>query len=195
MSRPRRLRPEPPEIRPQLPRAELAIAFKSKIEANQSKSIELDEEIKRIVLEKLNLTRAQGLIIEDARTALDPDRFAEVTADLDSDAVRAYVSFAKKHREEITDFTIGIRSAFESALRTSGALPTGDGHGAQVSHDPPGFLVWSASFVMDWKVRFAKYLSARPLDSWDVNQAEQFLYSLRPILKVHKQISEWLRTR
>jgi hypothetical protein len=183
-------------LKTQMPsRAELAIAFKSKIEANQSKSIELDQEIRRIVLEKLNVTRAQGIILEDARSALDEEAFAGVTAGIDADAVRSYIRFAKKNREPIEDFTVGIRTAFEEALRTSGALPTSDGLGAQISHDPPGFFQWSARFVMEFKQRFAKYLSAKPLERWDAYQAEQFLYSLRPVLKVHKQVSEWLRTQ
>ena len=123
---------------------ELVQSFREQIEANQSRSIELDETIKRVVLEKLNLTRAQGIILEDAQAALDPHTFAEVTAGLDSDAVRNYISFAKKHREPIEDFTLGIRAAFEAALRTTGALLPGQ-HGAQISHDPPPFLAGSAN--------------------------------------------------
>jgi hypothetical protein len=86
-----------------------------------------------------------GCILESAQADLDERTFAEVTSGLDSDAVRSYIPFAKKHREPIKDFTLGIRAAFEAALRTTGALPTPDGFGAQISHDPPPFFAWRAN--------------------------------------------------
>ena len=169
----------------------LAISFREEIESNNSKSIALDQTIKRVVLEKLNLTRAQGIILEEAEAVLDPETFAEVTAGVGSEAVQRYISFARKHRTEITDFAASIKSALEMALKTSGALPYSK-FGTQISHDPPSFLQWSAKYVMSFKLRFAKYLSAKPLDSWRREQAEQFLFGLRPVLKVHKQVSDWL---
>ena len=59
--------------------------------------------------------------------------------------------------------------------------------------DPPPFFTWVGQFVMQFKVKFHKYVSARPIDSWNRSEGEQFLFQLRPILKVHKQVADWLR--
>jgi hypothetical protein len=79
------------------------------------------------------------------------------------------------------------------ALQSTGLLPFPEGHGVQISHDPPPFFTWVGQFVMQFKVRFHKYIGARPIDSWNRSEGEQFLFQLRPILKVHKQVADWLR--
>jgi len=105
------------------------------------------------------------------------------------------ISFARKHRERFNDFGVAVRSAFEQTLRPTGALPMPDGHGPQTSHDPPGFFSFVSHVIMSFKVAWAKYLAAKPLDSWTIHEAEQFAYSLRPILKVHQTITQWIKQR
>lgn len=179
-------------------RAALALSFRQELGARLTESKQLSNEIRDVVLRHLNNTRATGLVLQEMRDSLSNDAFQKIVDDVDlsDDAIRNFVAFARKHKEgPIEDFTIGIRSAFESALRASGALPMPSGFGPQLSHDPPPFLTWAGEFVMQFKVRFSKYLAAKPLHSWNRDQAEQFLYGLKPLLKVHKQVADWLRTQ
>ena len=172
--------------------AELALSYRQQIESNQVKSIALDAEIKRVVLAKLNLTRSQGLVLQACEDALDPKTFEEVSSSLGgNDAVQRFIRFARKYRDEITEFGPSFKSAFVAALKASGALALPKGR-TEISRDPPGFLAMSARLIMTWKVGFAKYLAAKPLSSWQKSELEQFLFGLRPIMKVHKQISDWL---
>lgn len=174
-------------------RQELAVSFREQIAARVAESKQLDKQIRDVVLRKLNGTRATGIILQEARDSLLPAAFRKIVDDIDlsEDTIRSYVGFAKKHTAPIKEFTIGIRAAFESALRASNALPARAQH-AFASHDPPGFFSWTSKTIMDFGVRWKKYLSARPLDSWELSEAEQFCYGLKPILKVHKTIAEWL---
>jgi hypothetical protein len=129
------------------------------------------------------------------RDSLAPEEFHGVVKDLaiDSDTVRAYVSFAKKNHAKFDNFTIAIRAAFEAALHASGALPPPRDMGVQTSHDPPKFFSWTSAMVMQFVMRWKKFLSAKPLKSWGVSEAEQFIYGLRPILKVHATVSNWIK--
>lgn len=175
-------------------REALALSFREQIGAKIAESKELDERIRDLVLLKVNSARAVGVVIDAARRDLSPTTFREIAdaVDLSDDAIRQYVSFAKKHPVPIKDFSIGIRAAFESALRASNALPAPEQR-TFISHDPPGFFNWTSQTLMQFGVRWKKYLAVRPLDSWNVSQAEQFLYGLRPVLKCHKAVADWLR--
>jgi hypothetical protein len=191
----RRRSPEPPPLPVHRSSGKLALSFREQIGEKIVESKQLDSEIRHLVLQKVNGVRATGILLDEAQSTLPPQDFRRLLGQLDLDgyAVRNYVAFAKKNKEPIEDFALGIRSAVEAALRMTGALPTPDGHGTQLSHDPPGFFAWASQFTMAFKVRFAKYLAAKPLDSWDRSQAESFVYGLRPILQVHKMVTDWLR--
>jgi hypothetical protein len=176
-------------------KSELATTFREQIRAFHRKSLELDEQIRAQVLEKCNTTRACGITLQEAKDSLHREDFHAMVHELglSSSTVRSYISFAHKHEEKFGNFTVAVRSAFEFALTTTGLLPMADGYSsAQESHDPPGFFTWASHVTMQFTIRWKKYLAARPLDSWDVSQAEQFIYGLRPILKVHKIVSDWL---
>jgi hypothetical protein len=171
---------------------ELAISFREQIRAFHEKSVELDEQIRSLVLEKVNTSRACGLTIEEARASLGRETFHDLVNELnlDSPTLTAYVRFSRKHQTPFDDFRVALGAAFEAAARLSGLLEIPHGHGEQTSHDPPPFFAWSARMVMQFKVGFQKYLAARPLKTWEADEREQFAYSLRPILKVHKMLTE-----
>lgn len=176
----------------------LAVTLKEQIGKLHRQSLEFDNQIRSLVLEKLNTTRAAGTVLQEARETLNPKEFHAMLQELglNSQVVHSYLSFARKHKQKpFSDFGVAVRSAFEQTLRTTGLLPMPSGHGAQNSHGPPAFFSWASHAVMQFKTAFAKYLVAKPLDNWSVHEAEQFAYSLRPILKVHQTITQWIKQR
>ena len=100
----------------------------------------MDEELRGLLLKKLNTARECGLYISEARDTLNKREFAEVTKGISLPAVHAYLAFAKHNREPITELKSGMRSMADVmlALQTGGLLPfpNGTGHGEQRLMDP-----------------------------------------------------------
>jgi hypothetical protein len=171
------------------PTTEVVTSYRSTISEKHQRDVEADARLREAILSKIEATRQCGTVIAAAHADLRNRDFAEATNFLSTESVKAYLKFAKSNPAPISDLENALR-AVHAAMQTSGALESPDGHGAQVSHDPPPFPAWSARMVMQFKVGFQKYLAARPLKNWRADEAEQFAFSLRPILKIHKMITE-----
>jgi hypothetical protein len=172
-----------------IPRTEVVTSYRQTISEKHQRDVEADERLREAILTKIERTRECGQLINHAHGDLPPTQFAEAVSFLPRESVNAYLKFAKSNPEPISDLENALR-AVHTAMRTSGALEFPRGHGIQMSHDPPSFPAWSAHMVMQFKVRFRKYLAARPLKNWTTDEKEQFAFSLKPILKVHKMITE-----
>ena len=183
-----------PESSPPLPRGPLVLNFRDQIAARHEAGKKADADLKAAFLLKLNLARETGSLLEHAKNTLRESEFREATDFLDREAVRTYLKFARHHEEPITDLQTGLRSAV-IAMQSTGLLPMPSGHGEQNSHDPPPFFSWASHAIMQFKIAWAKYLHAKPLDAWSIHEAEQFAYSLRQILKIHKQVTDWMQRR
>ena len=168
---------------------EVAISYGEQIRQRHQAGIQADADLLQAMLRKIEITRETGELIADAKGDLNRIEFAKAVNFLSDEAVRSYLKFARSNPEPINDLERAV-IAIRAALQPSGALEFPDGHGIQISHDPPGFFAWSSKMVMQFKVGFQKYLAVRPLKTWDTDTRERFAYSLRPIIKVHKMLTE-----
>ena len=66
--------------------SQLALSFKEQISSFHRKSLELDEQIRAKVIEKLNITRAAGITLSEARSSLPSEEFRGIVSDLDLEA-------------------------------------------------------------------------------------------------------------
>src|SRR5581483_6475046 len=170
-------------------------SFQKQIADKHQRGIELDAKLRQDLLDRLGLSREVGLLLEAAHRDLDSQQWKELKASLpfDSGPLQAYVRFAKSHREPITDIGRGL-NAVKLALQCSGFLPFRQGHGTQVLHTPNFFSKATRTietFIVEWK----KFISHRPVQSWEPEIAEQFAVSLKPILSIHRQVRQFLDER
>jgi hypothetical protein len=169
---------------------DLAVSFKETITHLHRRGIELDQELKRVLLEKIETTRSCGVALEAAEADLSKEQWKQLVIDLQiaPEAIKSYLKFASGNPKPVTDFAEAMHVARKAALAT-GLLPFSDGHGPQQTHKPNWFSSTTNSIqtiAADWK----KYLNRHPLSEWAPEQKEQALAMFRPILKIHKAIRD-----
>jgi hypothetical protein len=175
----------------QLPRSPIVQSFRAQILERHEAARRADALLREQLLENLEQKRQTGALILQAKGTLRQLEFAAVVDFLSTRTVREYIRFAQT--APIKDNFPAAVHSIQTALRLTDALPTPKGHGPQKSHEPPPFFSWAARAVMQFKLGWSKFLIAKPLDSWTLPEAEQFEFQLRPILKVHRQIIDWIQ--
>ena len=159
----------------------------------------MDEELRELLLKKLNTARECGLYISEARETLSKREFAEATKGISLPAVRAYVAFAKHNRHQpVTELKSGMRSMADVmlALQTGGLLPfPNTGHGEQRLLDPGNLFSAISRNLQKALVGFAKVQNAKPLSRWEPLQLETFLEELKPVVKAYLKIEKELQKR
>src|SRR5262245_50718128 len=175
--------------------SELAVSYRTQIAQHHEAGKQADQLLLKAGLNKIKIARETGQLILAARSNLSQAEFGFATDFLSAAQVRGYARFVKfaelaeNPRAQLTE----VAPAVQISLALTGAVQMPQGHGSQTSHDPPVFFSWASHIVMQFKVAWAKYLVAKPMDTWTINEAEQFEYSLRPILKVHQTITQWIK--
>jgi hypothetical protein len=183
----RRLNPQPPEIRTQLPRGELVQTYRQQILERHEAGKRADFDLREAILRKIELTRQCGQLIGDAKGDLSQKEFNDSTDFLSNDAVLAYLKLARQNPEPVTDLQVGLR-AIAVAMMATNALQFPDGHGPQTLHSP-SWLQSAASAIMLFVAGFKKFTRLNPVSGWDIETSETFLFSLKPILRIHKEVA------
>jgi hypothetical protein len=178
--------PEPPEIRSKLPRGELIVSFKQRISELHEKGKQADEAVRQALINKIELTRQCGQTIASARADLQEREFASATDFLSNESIQAYLKLARSNPEPVTDLEDAIR-AIHAAMQTSGAIEFPSGHGPQTLH-VASFFQKASGWIMAFTAGYKKFVRGNPVRNWDTDAAEQFIYSLKPILEIHREI-------
>jgi hypothetical protein len=177
-----------------MPNKELALSLSQQIRERHEQNIAIDQELRDVLLRKLNSVRELGVLIAEAKETLTRPEFAQATTDIPGEAVRAYMAFARQHREPITEVEAGMKSMRSTyiALQTGGLLPFSDGHGLQTLRQQPSFVpeIIQASAKLAHTLRH--HLKSHPLRQWDPQDVEQVLAGLQPVLSVFKQLRLFL---
>jgi hypothetical protein len=188
----RRRKSEPPEIRDQLPRAEIVQTYRQQILERHEAGKKADEELKNALLNKIELTRQCGQLLNDAKGDLSEKEFHDASDFLGSDAVAAYIRFARLNSEPITDLRAAIRSV-DIAMMASGLIEFPH-RGPQQLHEP-NFFSHAVRLLQFLLQDYRRYLHRRPLNEWPREQIEGFLSSLRPIIDLYRDLNLELKSR
>ena len=81
----------------------LSLSYRQSILERHEAGQRADEDLKRSILLKLELTRQTGQLISDAAGDLRGEQFAQATDFLSRDAVQSYLKFARQNPEPITE--------------------------------------------------------------------------------------------
>ena len=176
----------------------LALSFREQIRDRHKQNVAIDEQLRVVLLQKLNLVREIGILASDAASALDKFQFAKMTKEvgIDQRSLQAYRAFADEHQSPITEVENGMRSmrGLVLALQSGGLLPfAADGHGVQKLHQNPNFIQQVIQTASGLAHRIRQQLKREPLKSWDRNAIENLLAGLKPVVSVSSQLEKFLR--
>jgi hypothetical protein len=172
-------------------RTELALSFRQTVSQLHNRGIEIDESLRRVVLEKVETTRACGVALESAKADLRRSEFEQLRTDLglSQDAIDNYLKFARRTPAPIIDFREALSKARDAALST-GLLPFNhDGHGRQIIHQP-NFFSRVTNLIQTISADWAKFITRKPLVQWRDEEKEQFCATLIPLLRIHKAVRD-----
>lgn len=169
--------------------SELIESFRSSIFEAHERSKLLDSELKKVLVDKLESIRSTGVLIQEAQAALGPRQFAQATGDiLNNKSVKEYLSFVRRHPHPITEKDLpSIMPDILVSLRITNALSFPDGHGPQALHSP-SWMQTAAKLIMAFVAGYKKFVRLHPVSSWDRDTREQFIYSLKPLLAIHREV-------
>jgi len=174
----------------------LALSYRAEILARHELSRKADRDLLQSGLNKTKIARQTGQLILAAQSNLSQTEFEFATDFLTKKQVKGYVRYVKATNlveDPDTQQQLSfIMPAASAGAMLSGGMPMPQGHGPQQLHEP-AFFSWASRTVMQFKAAWAKFLGSKPLDSWTVHEAEQFAFQLRPILGVHKQVTDWIQ--
>ena len=173
----------------------LALTLRDEIAKKHAEGVSLDQTLRETLLAKLETTRQCGVLLDEAADQFRRNgEWKEFVSKLpfDKDAIRTYLRFAHKHPEPVTDIRIGLRVAIEAVMAT-GLIEFPKGFaGPQKLHEPNFFsrlTLAIQTLAADWK----RYISRQPLSKWPDETKEQFLHSLRPIFRIHREVVSSLK--
>jgi hypothetical protein len=147
--------------------------------------------LERIVLAKLAAARECGLLLLEAKDALGYANFENLKKEiLDEEIVRAYVNFARKNPSPVTNIRDGLRTV-EAVCRATGLLEMHPSHGEQILRCPH-FFSDAGSLLHRFIAVYQKFITTQPLRRWTVDDAEQLAEVLKPIIKIHNQIADFI---
>lgn len=167
---------------------ELAVTFRKQILKKHEEGVKLDDELRDVVLRKLNVAREVGILLQESRDSLGFGGYSELRKDLGiSDAALAeYISFSKRHAEPITDFREALRNV-KAACQASGLLEIAPGHAKQNLHEPH-FFSTAAATLNRFLVLFRKHADQHPITTWRPAAREQFRRTLEPMVKIYHSL-------
>jgi hypothetical protein len=177
---------------------ELALNLRQQISERHAENIAIDDEVREILLRKLNCVREAGILVEEAKANLSQQQFAEIAKDVPLASLQAYLAFSRLHADgPITELEKGMKSmrALTLALQTGGLLPFSDGHGVQHLNQPPSFIpeLIRAAALFAHKLRH--HLKSHPLSEWEPSDIEAALAALQPVLSIDRQLRMFLDKR
>ena len=160
---------------------ELATTFSEQINNLHRQGQAFDEELARVILDKVNVTRECGSLINTAKDDLPNKEWEQLKKELsfDADALQAYLTFARRHPEPFSELKEALR-AIEGALQSTGLLPFPDGHGPQKLHSVNLFS-WVAKAVTTFISELKKRITVNPIASWHPDVAAQFVVQVQPM--------------
>src|SRR5215469_2243414 len=189
----RRQNPEPPEIRPELPRGEIVQTYRQQILERHEAGQKSDFDLREAILRKLELTRQCGQLIDGAKDDLSQKEFSDSVDFLSNEAVAAYLKFARQNPDPITDLRTALQSV-AVAMMTTGLLNFPSGRGEQRLHEP-NFFSHSITIVQALLADYRKFCQRCRLKDWTVHQLDLFLASLRQVVDVYRDVSLELKSR
>lgn len=172
---------------------ELASSLRQEIIAKHNQGVSLDKQLRETLLSKLETTRQCGLLLSEAADNFRNGQWEEFASKLpfDGQAIRAYLSFARKHKEPVTDIRAGLHYAVEAAM-ASGLIEFPHGHGQEQLHEP-NFLSKLSLTIQQLASEWRKFVSRRPLNQMSPESLELILHSLRPIDRIRSEILRSLK--
>lgn len=176
---------------------ELALRLAHEISERHEANKRIDQEVRDVLLRKLNAVRELGVLVGEAQATLSKQQFREIAEEIPIDSLRAYMAFARQHSEPITEVEAGMKSirTLTLALQTGGLLPFADGHGVQELRQRAPFVpeIIHAAAQLAHKLR--QHLKSHPLSAWDPSNIESVVAGLQPVLSVHRQLRMFLDGR
>jgi len=172
---------------------ELSVALLDEITAKHQQGIALDQQLREILLRKLEVTRECGILLDESQHEFKGERWKEFADKLpfDSNALRMYIKFARKHPEPVNDISQAMRCAAQAAL-TTGLLQFPNGQRPEKIHEPNFFsrvTIAIQSLAVEWK----KYSNRHPLKTWPDETKTQFLETLKPIALIYHEVASSLK--
>ena len=180
-----------------MPAKELTASLTDQIWSRHSANIELDKELKKILLRKLNGVRECGVLIVEAKAALTKEEFSKATKGIPLPVLRAYISSSNANSSPVTELSTGMLQ-MRVALQTGGLLPffSGhDGHGQQRLHREPDFLSHISDGCAHLADHIRRALRSHPLRWWDTQQVQALAAALAPLLNISKELYSNLERR
>jgi len=175
----------------------LALTFREQIRERHKQNQAIDEQLREVLVRKLNSVRELGVLCQEAGAALDKFQFAKVTKEcgIDERTLHAYVAFANEHQSPITEVESAMRSmrGLMLALQTGGLLPFSGGRGIEKLHVNPSFVQQIIQAAATLAHRIRAQLKRQPLSRWDRNNIEHLLAALKPVLSISAQLEKFLR--
>lgn len=179
-----------------VPNRELAQTLGEQIKSRHTNNLRLDQELKDMLLRKLNCVRECGLLVSEAKSSLSRNEFKQACNNIPLPMLKAYMAFAANNQEPISELAPGMRSirSVMIALESGGLLPFSNRVGNRVQHlrRNPDFI----SEVIDACARLAdnirRHLRSHSLRHWQSGEIEALLAGLAPLLAVSRQLHSYL---
>ena len=159
------------------------------ISKKHKEGVTLDAQLRETLLAKLETTRQCGVLLDEAHDQFRNGEWKQFCSELpfDGQAIKAFLRFARKNPSPIVDLRKAFHCAVDAAMAT-GLIEFPKGFaGPQKLHEPNFFsrlTIAIQTLAADWK----KYVSRQPLSKWSDETKEQFLHSLKPIFRIHREV-------
>jgi hypothetical protein len=172
---------------------ELAATLRDEITRKHELGIALDQQLRETLLRKLECTRETGILLAEAQDQFKGERWTQFASELpiDGSAVKAYLRFARRHPDPVTEIATAMRCATQAAMLT-GLLPWPNGHGPETLHTP-NFFSRVTNTLQDIAAEWRKFVDRKPLSNWSDETKQQFLSSLKPVIQIAREVASSLK--
>lgn len=158
--------------------------------AAHARCMALDEDVRDVILDKVNAIRECGLILASIKTGrkhgewlglFDPEN--ETRFAFGARTAQTYMRFAEALPREVTSLPDGIRS-ITAFMRATGALPPADPNDGEARNTNP------FSALMDGvKAIRHTFTGWGDVKTWPQNRREQAREQLRPLVEFYEELS------